>query len=361
MVMQTFTDLTGTANSGRNTMSGPLAWAPRPTTGAVSPFAPIPGATPGSTVSTSGSTSTTTPVSGPNGPFSSLTAPLTSSANAGLRAGQQILDTSMDPQNALRGREEQRLQDQARVNAAARGITPSPYGAGLENTAMSNFDIDWQNNQLARQLTGIQGNAAAMVPAESLYGQQFGSTTTESGYRTTPPTPQQPGGGGGSPRMSGGGGGGAAPAGGGPLAFPDMGGGGGMFTPMPMPTIGAAPQSIGPIAYPGGPEVGLMTPQGVDYNTIIGNIPQSNPMDMFTPGGYVPPDTTGQSGFTPGASMPSPTNAIGQPVVDTGMGMPAQGPMQGPTMGGQPLDIFLQTPAPVDDASAQQLIDQYFA
>lgn len=77
--------------------------------------------------------------------------------------GNQALQQGFDPQNALYNRTAQQVQDFSRASSEARGIDKSPYGAGLENQAMSNFDIDWQNNALQRQ------NTAANT-ASTLYG-----------------------------------------------------------------------------------------------------------------------------------------------------------------------------------------------
>ena len=38
-----------------------------------------------------------------------------------------------------------------RMTRTARGLGMSPYGAGVENKALSDFNIDWQNQQLQRQ------------------------------------------------------------------------------------------------------------------------------------------------------------------------------------------------------------------
>lgn len=77
---------------------------------------------------------------------------------------QQILQQGFDPQNAYYNRAQQQLTDQVRSGEAARGIAMSPYGAGIENQANSNFNLDWQNQALQRALQGIQG-------ASSLNGQ----------------------------------------------------------------------------------------------------------------------------------------------------------------------------------------------
>lgn len=78
-------------------------------------------------------------------------------AAGGLPDVQALLAMGFDPQNALYARTQQQLQEQTRASQAARGIQTSPYGAGLENKAMSDFNIDWQNNQLQRGVQGAQG------------------------------------------------------------------------------------------------------------------------------------------------------------------------------------------------------------
>lgn len=65
--------------------------------------------------------------------------------------GNSIMQGAMDPQSALYNRTLQQLQDQVRAGQAARGLGNSPVGGAEENQALSNFNIDWQNNQLARQ------------------------------------------------------------------------------------------------------------------------------------------------------------------------------------------------------------------
>jgi len=83
-----------------------------------------------------------------------------------LRGGAgAVMNTAFDPQNELRSREEQRLQDKVRVGQAARGITMSPYGAGLESDAMSNFALDWQDRQLGRQTAGLGAATPASTAA----------------------------------------------------------------------------------------------------------------------------------------------------------------------------------------------------
>ena len=75
-----------------------------------------------------------------------------------------IFNTAFDPQGSLYGRTLQQTQEQTRAGQAARGISMTPYGAGLEGDATRNFNIDWQNAQLGRQATGAQagGNLAGL-------------------------------------------------------------------------------------------------------------------------------------------------------------------------------------------------------
>lgn len=69
----------------------------------------------------------------------------------------QYLTQAFDPQQDLYNRTLHGLEQQNRAGQSARGIAMTPYGAGLENQARSNFNIDWQNNLLSRMGQGIQG------------------------------------------------------------------------------------------------------------------------------------------------------------------------------------------------------------
>jgi hypothetical protein len=114
-----------------------------------------------------------------NNPYAGLYQGLTNSAaNTGWNVGGQqtgaglnlmgagqgvlpyagsLLNLGFDPQNALYDRTKQQLTDSTRAGLAARGLNTSPYGAGVENKALSDFDIDWQNNLLSRANQGAQG------------------------------------------------------------------------------------------------------------------------------------------------------------------------------------------------------------
>jgi hypothetical protein len=79
-------------------------------------------------------------------------------------AGQDIYNLARDPQNALYNRTQQQLTDQVNAGQALRGLGTSAVGGAEYNQAMSNFNIDWQNQQLQRALQGAQG-------LSGLYGQ----------------------------------------------------------------------------------------------------------------------------------------------------------------------------------------------
>jgi hypothetical protein len=73
----------------------------------------------------------------------------------------RALEEGFDPQNAAYNRTRDRLQDQTRISQGDRGIQMTPYGAGLENENMSNFNIDWRDRELQRQ--GMGANTAAQL------------------------------------------------------------------------------------------------------------------------------------------------------------------------------------------------------
>jgi hypothetical protein len=91
-------------------------------------------------------------------------------ANSGAMsgAGNAVLNTAFDPQGALYNRTLQRLNDQVNVGLEGRGLNTSGAGQGIANDALSNFNIDWQNNQLQRQATGIGAGNSAFGGANAL-------------------------------------------------------------------------------------------------------------------------------------------------------------------------------------------------
>ena len=103
-------------------------------------------------------------------------------AGAGLMGlGGQIANTAFDPQQALYARTAQQTQDQTRAGLEARGLDNTPYGGGVEGQQMNNFNIDWQNNQLGRQVQGGQAASGLIGQGAGLQAQAPGQFLQASG------------------------------------------------------------------------------------------------------------------------------------------------------------------------------------
>lgn len=96
-----------------------------------------------------------------------------------LGAGQNVYQMGLDPQNALYDRTLNQLTQQTGATNSMYGLGSSAAGAGVQNQALSNFNIDWQNNQLSRVLQGLQGYAGAANTAGS-YGQAGANALTQA-------------------------------------------------------------------------------------------------------------------------------------------------------------------------------------
>lgn len=90
---------------------------------------------------------------------------INNAAMQALPAATQTLNMGFDPQSALYKQTLQQLNDQVNANSASRGITNSPYGASVANSADSTFNIDWQNNQLSSALQALSGYTGAVTSA----------------------------------------------------------------------------------------------------------------------------------------------------------------------------------------------------
>lgn len=92
---------------------------------------------------------------------------LFNAGNLGLGAANTILGTAFDPQNALYAQQyQQMLQQQNAINAQA-GVAGSPYAAGITGQAGQNFNLQWLNNQLGRETTGLGAYNTATGAAAS--------------------------------------------------------------------------------------------------------------------------------------------------------------------------------------------------
>lgn len=132
------------------------------------------------------------------GPGAIDTSAFTGAIPQAIGYGNSIMQTAMDPQNALYSRTQQQLTDQTRAGLEARGLDTSGVGAGIENNALSNFNIDWQNNLLSRQVQGAQaysslGNTATGFGNVAQNAAQAGFTNSgalgQAQYSANQPTP----------------------------------------------------------------------------------------------------------------------------------------------------------------------------
>lgn len=93
-----------------------------------------------------------------------------------FNAGNQVWQTAQDPRNELYARTLQQTQDASRAATSARGIGMSPVAAGIENDATRNFNIDWQNAQLGRQVAGAGALGNAYAQGTGRQGAQAGQS-----------------------------------------------------------------------------------------------------------------------------------------------------------------------------------------
>ena len=80
-------------------------------------------------------------------------------------AGNTIWQQASDPNQNIYNQLLQQTQQQSRGSTAARGIGMSGEAAGIENQAVQNMNLGWQQQQLQNMQTGIQGMAQAYTGA----------------------------------------------------------------------------------------------------------------------------------------------------------------------------------------------------
>lgn len=104
----------------------------------------------------------------------------------------QALEQGFDPQKALYGVQSQQNTDKTRAANAASGVSTSPYGAALEAQSGRDFDLNWQQTQLQRELTAAQTAGTLGQTQTNILGaaNQAGSTAaglgnTAAGFGST--------------------------------------------------------------------------------------------------------------------------------------------------------------------------------
>ena len=73
--------------------------------------------------------------------------------NQALGAGSAILQAGFDPQKQLYSQVQNQNSQQNLAQLANMGVAATPYGAGVAGQENTNFNLDWQNNQLQREAT----------------------------------------------------------------------------------------------------------------------------------------------------------------------------------------------------------------
>jgi len=99
-------------------------------------------------------------------------------ANLMGEAGQ-TLNTAYDPQQALYDRSYQQMVEQQNAINAQSGVSGSPFAAGLTGDAARNFNIDWQNAQLNRQIAGLGAYGGAAQTATGDINQTLGQAASD--------------------------------------------------------------------------------------------------------------------------------------------------------------------------------------
>ena len=87
---------------------------------------------------------------------------ITGTALSQLPDVQALMALGFDPQNSLYSKLQNQNQQQNQAILGQSGVASTPYGAGVAADANSNFNINWQNQQLQRALQGSQGASSLL-------------------------------------------------------------------------------------------------------------------------------------------------------------------------------------------------------
>ena len=90
-------------------------------------------------------------------------------------AGNAVLNTAFDPQQALYNQTLAQTQAQQNAANAAAGVGTTPYGAGLQDQNLQNFNIAWQQQQLQNQISGLGAAGSAYGQGAGLQSQGVGT------------------------------------------------------------------------------------------------------------------------------------------------------------------------------------------
>lgn len=102
-----------------------------------------------------------------------------------FNAGQSVMNTAFDPQSQLYGYlQNQNVNQQNAINAAS-GLAATPYGAGVTGQSNQLFNMNWQNQQLGRQVEGLQAYTGAAGQGAALQNTGVGMMNAAPGQYAT--------------------------------------------------------------------------------------------------------------------------------------------------------------------------------
>lgn len=101
-------------------------------------------------------------------------------ANSVASTVDPLITSGFDPRSALFNRGRDQLLDQTNAIQAMSGVAGTPYGASVRSSALGNYDIDWANQQLARQSTAAGAAGQAADRSGLLYGMAPGVATSSA-------------------------------------------------------------------------------------------------------------------------------------------------------------------------------------
>jgi hypothetical protein len=92
--------------------------------------------------------------------------------NAGMIGGtvNPLIQAAFDPQSALFKRTAGQVSDAELAQLTQSGLAGTPWGAGAYGQTMSDFGLNWNDRQLQRMLSGVQGAEGAGQGALGLGG-----------------------------------------------------------------------------------------------------------------------------------------------------------------------------------------------
>ena len=93
---------------------------------------------------------------------------------------QNLMQQGFDPQQGLYNQLQNQTSQQANAANAAAGVS-GPYAAGTIDQSLQNFNIGWQNNQLGREQTALQGAGTGFGQAGALGNQAIQTLPAAAG------------------------------------------------------------------------------------------------------------------------------------------------------------------------------------